>query len=366
MLLQSLIVYLTLLAFMAFFAYRSQYNGKKLQILFTILGFAIVFGCRYGVGVDMLAYKRIYDQLLQYGTIPDNIETGYVYLMELCTYFNCHYSVYFTLIAFLQILFSILALRNSKEIWSWYCFALILCCQWLSLCNGMRQALAYSIFAYALTFIPKRKWLIHYSLIIIMSTIHKSALVLLPIYPLLTYRKNWFNNIKLQLLLLAVSLILMKVGIISTALSYCESIINALGYNGYLDSAYASKVSKEVSAGIGFIITILIFIFCICYSNKVKKFYADTMMPYFYNLFFVGVILKYLFISSQLFSRVNWYFLNFDVFIIAFTLAYLHKTRNNMFYILLCLCLLTFVAVILRGDENTAYFYFFWQQNLYR
>lgn len=177
MLLQSLIVYLTLLAFMAFFAYRSQYKGNKLQILFTILGFAIVFGCRYGVGVDMLAYKRIYEQLLQYGTIPDNMETGYVCLMELCASFNCHYSVYFTLIALLQILFSILALCNSKEIWSWYCFALILCCQWLSLCNGMRQALAFTIFAYALTFIPQRRWKIHYLLIILMFSIHKSSLI---------------------------------------------------------------------------------------------------------------------------------------------------------------------------------------------
>lgn len=368
---QTLIVYISLaIAMILLCRYYAKFPyGKNSYLNWVLILYSIIFGFRYGVGVDYFSYKEIYEYLSKRGElIYIGIEPGFLFLMELCGNLGTNYVFFFTLLAFLQIYFLFKAFRNEKFIMPYLAYTLMASCIWLTFSNTIRQNLAFCIFVYSLPFILKRNWKAYYIFCLLAFSFHKSAALLFLLYPLFVWKKEWINNVKLQLILYAISIILMNINIIPNILSLIEGFILSTPYAGYIDTDSEDKlssISSEVSLGIGYYVITLTAILQMIYSKRIKEIFPNSIYTLTYNLFFIGALWRNIFVSSLIFNRVNYYLFGFSFIIGAYTLFYLYRKNIRMFYFLAFLYFLIFVGNMSNMDSNTSKYYFFWQEDSY-
>lgn len=368
---QTLLVYILLSIFVVFFCYVSAKQKREKWMYIAIAIYALVFGFRYGVGVDFISYKEIYECILAGRPSYYEFEPGFMFFIYLLTDMGFPSEIFFMLIAFFQIFFVFKGIDN-KDIYPYLAFTFMAGCVWLTYSNGLRQQLVFCIFVYTLHFIKERKWIAYYSIIAICTTIHDSAWLMMILYPILVYREEWIKNIKLQYILLAISLAVMNINIIGEVTARFGGLIESLGYAHYVDDTnianetYSNLLYKETEWGIGAFVILFINIFLIFWSNKIKGYYNSKFLTYSYNLFFIGVLWTYVFNNSSIFSRINYYFIGFQYIIAAYTLMYLIRTKKKQAsIIMIILYLLLFVGYMYKMETNTTMFLFNWQDELF-
>lgn len=364
--LQTVLVYSTLSAiFILLFYLRSLNKNNSLYAILAILLFSIVMGVRYGVGVDYLAYKDLYETYRQYRIIDYfRMEYGFALIIKLCAILDCHYTVFFGLIAFFQAFLIFKTFEDREYLYPYLAYTFMIGCIWYEFCNGMRQELAFCLFVFAIKYIQNKKFLPYLITIIVASLIHRSGILLLLLYPLFYKNNDWFKSISIQYIFLCVALILSQLNIIDPVLNIISPYLHILNYEDYLNNS-PEKLSHEVSIGLGFVNLLCIHLIQIFYSNKVKRYFKDISFNIIYSIYLIGVIWNYLFLHSQLFLRFNYYLLGLQFIVSAYVLRYLHKKSIPMFCLLLLLYFLIFISFLI--DSETSYFkyYFFWQANEY-
>lgn len=359
---ETITLYVILIAVCTSLAYLAQKTERFEYVAYAIIAYSILFSMRYGVGVDHLDYLHTY-LLPPESTDRENLEIGFLAFMRGCQYINLHFTIFFGIIAFTQLYLIFRAIKDYRSIYTHLMTTFLVGCVWLSFSNGMRQILAFALFTYAITLIDKKKPIWHYICLIAACLIHKSAIILLPLYPLLRFRRIWFSNIKTQLILfgLAVSISILSINLLELFSTIISKGAELLGYDYYTQNMKNKLLYDEnITIGLGFLINATIDFIIIFFSNKVKDEYKKTWMPVAYNLYFIGTLINYAIIRSHLVRRINCYFYGLDFIIGAFTLAYLYKEKKLFYFIILGLYIIKFIAVMSKMEQNTALFRFFW------
>ncbi len=368
--LYSVFVYLLTLLLMLFFntvsisntRIRTNATPKSNIPLLSILVFAVVFGIRYDVGIDHLRYIEQYNIVNELNIAVDT-EIGYLTVERLFSYFDFHYSIFFTFIAGLQLFLICYALKDNYEVVGWMFVTFMLSTIFLNFMNGIRQEIAFCFQAVAMYYLSNRKFVVSYICIFLAICFHTSALLLLPIPLLYIKNTSYFNNIPFQVTLLfisiAVSILYKPAVLIFTSLI---DILEIFGYDGYKYMVLGGDLSflePKRETGLGFIILIFMNLLNVLNSKRVKLYYGSTLLNIMYDLYFIGVIYSYIVSGSLILGRVNYYFYNFSFIISAFTMSYLYKVPSKWNKILLLtfigIYFLVFCAVvILRGVESCA------------
>lgn len=360
MVIQTLLIYLLLILVLYLASKSAEQNNEFFIIVVAVLFYAIIFGLRSGVGVDFWGYKEWFDYSAAGFGAYKNMEPGFNLLINLCVRLGLSFSFFLGLIAFCQLLLIYMAVKPYKSVYSMLALTFMLGCVWLTYANGLRQQLAFCIFAYSLHFISQKSGIKYYLCVLIACTFHTSALLLVIFYPIFTFRQEWFRHRSIQFTLLMFALILSSMSLVTSLIDPVEQLANVLGYGHYFDMD-DSQLSHEINIGIGFFINLILTICLIYNSASVKKYYNNSFVNNIYDLFFIGVIWQYVFIDSMLMSRINYYMLGFQYIWGALSLTVLAKTNRNQYYIILGLYILVFIAVLYRMNENTALFMFNWQ-----
>lgn len=374
--LQTYIVYIVLFIMMLFLSILASERKESTLLTVAIFVYSIIFGMRYGVGVDHLSYLTEYLHISYGHEITfDDTEIGYRYIRNSLAKIGFHYTIFFALIAFIQLWLVFKTVKKNPTIYPYLVATFFLGCIWLTYSNGLRQQLAFCIFAYSLLYINNKKQLpIHYLLLLLAYSMHTSALILVVVAPLLLVKKDWFSNVKIQSTILLVAIIIGKLPQMETwlfslegNLGIFESLMEESGYNEYFGYDDGDRIFKDSGqGGLGYYISLLINFIIIWYSSKVKKYNENNeIVTYIYNLGYIGIVLYYLFINSAMIGRINYYFYGFVYIFGAYTLHYLYHKNKKTFVLLIVLYGLTFIAHMYRMYDNTAAFYFFWQQDLY-
>lgn len=331
---------------------------------------------RYGVGVDHLSYMAEYQRItLGLSNRFDDTETGFRFIRDTLAQWDVHSAIYFGLIAFIQLWLVFKAVKSDKFIYPYLVISFFLGCIWLTYANGLRQQLAFGLFAYSLLFVDSKKLLpLHYILLLLAVSMHQSAVILFILAPLLRKKWDWFTNIKVQYLLLAVAIIIGRLPQIESWLiatednmGILEGYLEETGYDQYYSYNDGENIFRDKgTTGIGYFIEMAINIVLIWFCNATKQFNKnDKLVSYIYNFTYLGILLHYAFIASPVIARVNYYFYGFAYVFGAYTLHYLYNRHRKMFWVLLGLYMLTFIGTMYRMHDNTSAFYFFWQRDLY-
>lgn len=353
---------------MMYFSYIGRAKGQWKYMVYAVIAYTIVFGIRYGVGKDYINYLQNFEAYATSEThwgMSQSFELGFHFLTQTIAAINLHPTIYFSVIAFMQLFLTLLPFKKETELYPYIIFTFMVGCTWLSYANIVRQTIALSIGIFAIKFIVEKKVWHFYITAFIALTMHLSAVLLFLFYPLFNYRKEWFRNIKFQLLLLVIGLFLMKINIIMSLAQNFESLILITGYEEYLSDDQAQNLDRDVDFGFGFVVMLCINTLLILFSNKVKDYFQSKYLNIVYNLFAIGVPLKYILVSSITFSRLNCFFINMTFIVAAYTLRYAHKNNRLLFFALCALYVLTLAAIIFKAEGNTALYIFYWQDDLY-
>ena len=350
-------------------SYIARAKKQWKYMVYAILAYTIVFALRYGVGADYLNYLnnyKAYSTSTGHWGVSQSFEIGFTLLTQLMANLHLHPTMYFGAIAFIQLYFTVLPFKKTDaDLYPYIVLAFMLCGTWLSFSNVLRQAIAFSLWAYALRFIAEKKPWQYYTTILIAVSMHFSAIILLVFYPIFNYRKEWFRNTYIQLLGLGIALVIMNINIIQSLIMQFETLIVFAGYEDYLNKDQMQVMITNVSVKLGFLLTLIFNILLIIYSKKIKDYFKSNYLTISYNLFYIGVLLWYILISSIGFRRLNFFFINLNIIIAAYALLYARRNNRTLFIVLIILMALTFIALMSKAYENDTLYLFYWQSNLY-
>lgn len=332
------------------------------------LSFAFVFGCRWDVGVDHLDYLYTY---LNGGSGRHEKLFGLVetFLSEN----GFHFAFYFGFWALWDIVLLFYCVKDHKYIFPFLAVMLMLTSTYLSMMNTMRQHAAMVVFLVSLHYIDKKKFIKYLVCCLVAVLLHKSAVILLVLYPILSRKNDWFKSRLLQLLLYAVCFYLQF---------YFDSVVEwiekpftwfseELDYERYnMDMLFSDRWSRDKfgqNTGLGPIINIIRILPVILCSRKLKLYFDFPLFKIIYTLWFTGVLLALLFGSSIILNRIVMYFTIIKAIMYSFFLYYCFKSKSNLNRILGVVLILLFMALFtnyVMNPMSKAQFSFFWQHEI--
>lgn len=319
-------------------------NKSILSVAFvlSVIYFAIIAGMRSGVGVDHETYTGFYNDIQRQGwTYRETLEPGFFYTINIFAKSGLHSAFFFALWGALQIIFIYCALTQYKKVLPYVALAIMLGPYFLEWMNGIRQATVCCMFVFASHFIIERKICKYIITILIASTIHKSALLLLPLY-IFSYSSSYLKNRYINVAVLIVCVFLGTSSIWGSYLSSATGIFQLLGYNSYAENFdVILDDTREMSWGPVRILLFIKDLLIIWFYPKVCSFFKqDKWVSLSFTLFFWGTCLyNLLVLSGIIFTRPLMYFKIFGLVMTGLTMYYLVTSKRYLeFYIFGFIC----------------------------
>lgn len=344
-------------------------NNRFLQpeIIVIIAAFTFIFGCRYGVGVDYFHY--LYDY--QIGSERE-LELMFRTISNFLSSHHMHFATYFSIWAFLQITLLLYAFRNYRFIVPYLLLYLIIGNYFMSMMNIIRQQIAALIFLCSIQFIDERKPLKYYLCVALAFLFHRSAVLMVVMYPILRFKDDWFRKISVQLILLAIAVFFsfrfdLVTRFIETPFVWISS---TLGFERYQMSLLGNETLDDMNrfganTGFGIFVSLFKCLPIILLSKQLKEYYLSSFFNMLYSMWFVRVLANFAFGSSITLNRPFIFFTDISIAMVAFFTYYCFKSKNTGKILLgiamILVYLVMFLFILSNGKLNTSEFTFFWQ-----
>ncbi len=363
MLVQSFAVYSLLTALMLLVAWQASRSRSWGMMVLAILAYAVVFGYRYGVGRDYFIYLNMFETIRDGRILYRPCEWGFLQLIALLCNLGYDTTVYFAVTSFIPVYLAFRVFKDEPRLYVPVVAVFMLYAFWQPTANLVRQCFAVGLFALAVNAIYKRQWLSYYLLVALAFIFHKSALVLVLVYPIFALNrfKPFFNNVIAQIVLFVLAFGLMQLNVLELLVKVFFNIIVLMGYAD--SAAFENYTFTHTSLGLGFAIRMAVNLMIICHSNEIKAYFKDSPVAIFYDIWFVGVVLGIIFVQSMSVMRMLLYCTQIAIFVMAYALEYFRCNDRQYYYLMLVFMLLTFAATILAGDVNTSSYIFNWQED---
>ena len=153
---------------------------------------------------------------------------------------------------------------------------------------------------------------------------HKSAVIIFPAYFIWRNRSEWFTNTIIQTAILIGCFASTFFDILPALMTIFQKLIELVGYGNYLDDITNLTFDKQF--GFTKYIEFFSLLTIVLFSNKIKKHFNSDLVNIMYDLFFIGICCKYLFMGSMLFRRMALYFIDFYFVFYGIALAYFKDT----------------------------------------
>ncbi|UXH42767.1 EpsG family protein [Rossellomorea vietnamensis] len=306
----------------AVFANGVYFNIKpnKLLVMLTLLTLVLVSGLRINMA-DTYFYMHSYviTQFSWEGVFGQRDFGFYILQLLLKKYVSTDPQILIFITALLTNFFIVLVLYRYSRMLELSLYVYITGGLYLTSMNGMRQFLAAAIIFIATKYIFDGNWLKYISLVILASTFHQSALVLIPIY-FLVRRKAWT---KTTLVLLLIS-VLIVVGYNQFSELLFKAIDNTQygGYDNFTEGG--ANILRVIVHSIPVIIAYI-------GRERLSELYPKG--DYIVNLALLGSI--FLIISTQnwIFARFNIYFGLYQVILISWVIKLFGKKDQRIIYL---------------------------------
>ncbi|MCR4926263.1 MAG: EpsG family protein [Clostridiales bacterium] len=192
-----LIYYLLLVMVLALAYPLCIYKPSKIKkAAYISITFAYLLGLcvfRYGIGNDFFSYIKIFENISQTpfsDIFKSDLEIGFFAITKLITSLTMNTDVIYAVFALIILLpVAVVIYKHSDNIWL-SCYLYICLTFYYTSFNFIRQSIAASIIFLGYRFIKEKKPLIFILFILLATTFHYTAIILLPIYLLSLIKPN--------------------------------------------------------------------------------------------------------------------------------------------------------------------------------
>lgn len=356
------------LLYMVTIMYSYRFGWKRFN-WYAIISFTLLLGLR-GNGIDYDIYDRAFHKLVENNAslFSDNylntlkyfgvhFEIGHLVYIKLISLFTHNSIFFFSMLAFIQVFFFDLFVQQFKKkrerfFLAFFFFTTLVFC---NVFNGMRQFAAFLMFINGYKFIANRDLKKYIVWVLVVSTIHKSILIMLPFYFFID--KDFLPIRKIQAVMYLVMMFFSNV--FSNEL---RSVLYGLNYatnEGY--SGYFQRDVFELDTTLSpFVVLFRLstFFFLLFYSKRFKERYGRIGVIS-YNFLFIGCMLQELsFNLAILRMNIYFYYVGFIVMaLISYNNLYerKRKLKEKIFtYGMLMLHFAWFANCVLKGASGCA------------
>lgn len=353
----STIIYLlifTVTSFLSEISIRLRKKSRNEILFFLLIIFliclvpAIFAGIRYDVGTDFFNYTRIFHQINS-GLFVQT-EPFYTILNRLVGLLGGNINTVFFIINFLTVLFIYIFLYDYKESISvglgMFIFLVVF---YNSSLNIIRQILSMSVVLYSYKYIDSNKMIKFLLFSLLAISIHKTAVVTLPIY----FVYNYFAEKKLvNKILIYIIATLLVINYEAVIKFIALEVLRDPYYLMYLEGSSENLVDVGFGIFLIFIPPIMIGIFFYkVLKNKNKSF------EFYFFLLIIGFILRLIaYTGIPYLGRIGNFFYIAIVWLVPYYFRVISKLKKYFWivYLLIMIMILTwFIVYILSGGDGT-------------
>jgi len=326
---------------------KKENDVSLIMTLIIVLLLSLLSGLRSSIGDTgyyLYSYKYIIPNTSEIISAKD---WGYILMQRILLYFKFNSQMYLILIALITIFSIILTLKKYSVSFSTSLFIFICSGIYISTMNGMRQYLVASIVFAATTLIIKNKPILYIILIIILSTIHSSVLIMIPVY-FIVKKRAWSKSI------VVFTFIFLTIFVLFNSLfKYFSVVLSSTQYEGYVNT-----FGSEDYAGVN-ILRILVALVPVTLSfilrNKIKSTewnIYDLCTNFSLLNFFMILLGSY----NWIFARIAIYFDFYNLLLIPLLLWNIDKKNRMLLLFILMVCYVLFLREELQPYIYTSYY----------
>lgn len=290
-------------------------NQRNLSLLLAFLLMTLFVGLRYNVGTDYENYSMIYDS---YSTF---LEPGFQILVNWLNERHLSSQWLFFIMAALTYAFLYAGLKLFEGVKIPLTLFLLTICTYSFICNGIRQALAMSVFFFSYYFIVKRKIVFFVICIFFAALFHSSSLILLPLYFVLNYK----IPTKFCYIIYFLSFIFLFIDVGGYFTPYTNIGEDYENYEKYMN--YVEKYDGYLGPGVIMEIINYAVIFVAAINAELHK-----KRPALFNLFLLCTITMNMRVGVPIMIRIQEYFVIFTYIMIPLVI---YDIRNIRFRFIL-------------------------------
>ncbi|GAB6455717.1 biofilm exopolysaccharide biosynthesis protein EpsG [Bacillus luti] len=297
---------------------------NQFLILMAALSLILVSGLRTNIG-DTYFYMHAYNVTeFNWEHIQNNKDKGfYIFQMILKGYTDDPQAMVF-ITALITNLLIVLTLYKYSRLVEISLYVYITSGMYLVSMNGIRQYLAAAIIFAATKYIFDGNWKMYILIVLIASTFHQSALVLIPLYFLIR-RKAW-SGITFLLLFLAV---LIVIGFNQ----FTEMLFKAIE-----DTQYGQY--KEFHEGGANILRVAVdsVPLILAYIGRDRLREVFPKCDYIVNMALLGTVFMFISTQNWIFARFSIYFGLYQLILIAWVIKLFTKKDQKLIYYSILVC----------------------------
>lgn len=353
-------VYWFMMAWVIFFGILAQVTSKRVcvgeylgedvyepraHLFMAVVTFAVIVffaGIRTTVG-DTTAYIKMFDDYPLFQNAHDVIfdssarEPGFrLFSILIKTFISDNYNVWFSIISLISGICVMYPIYKYSCNFGVSAFLFMASCQFTWMFNGIRQFLVAAIMFSCTGLILKNKALLYIIIVCILSTIHKSAFILIPMY-FIAQGEPWNKRTMLF------------IGCIVLAMLFTSKFTNLLTdvveQTDYASSVNEFKATDDGTSPIRILVESIPIIMAFFYRNKIK----DKLTPIIKLSINMSLIASGLYIISKIASsgillgRLPIYFSMYNLILLPWLLNNIFdKREKDLVYYIMVICYFVF------------------------
>lgn len=301
---------------------------NRIFMLGTMLCFVLVSGLRSNIG-DTYFYKHSFETNdFTWDYVQSQKDVGFGILqMLLKTYSGNPQILIFTTAAITNILI-ILVLYKYSRMFELSTYVYITSGLFLVSMNGLRQFLAAAIAFAATKYLIERSWIKYFLVVGLASTLHLSALVLIPIYFFVKYRA-WS---KATLVLLSFALLIVL------GFEWFSSVF----FSTIKDSHYAEYQNFQ-EGGASFlrvVVTAVPILVAYIGKEKLRKLFPES--DFIVNLSLIALAVMLISTQNWIFARLAIYFQLYQLVLVGWIVKLFRDREQRFVYLGIIICYLLY------------------------
>ena len=336
---------LVLISYLLLFMARQVENKNKGLALTTIgiviVAFCLISGFRSNIG-DTETYMQSYTVLANNQSMEFSQDVGFNTMSLFLTYLSPDPQLLILFTAIIIAVCNLVTLARYRK-YSYYelqVYLYVTSGYFLTTMNGIRQALSAAILFSFTHLITKGKFLLYLIVVLVVSTFHQSALVMIPVY-FLARLKPWSK--RLMLISLAVFGFVIA---FDTMLPFVFDVLQNTQYGYYEEyfmennwggSSLIRTVINYVPVGLAFML-----------RREIKEKWSESDI--FVNMSLFNALVMTVSLKNWIFARFSYCFQPYNFVLLPLIVSVLprEKERRVLYYLLL-VCYLIFMLVEQTG-----------------
>ena len=353
-------VYWFMMAWVIFFGILAQASARKVcvgeylgeevyearaHLFMAVVTFAVIVffaGMRNRVG-DTEAYIKMFNDYPLFQNAHDIIfdssarEPGFrLFSILIKTYISDNYTVWLSIIAVISGICVMIPIYKYSCNFGVSAFLFMASCQFSWMFNGMRQFLVAAIIFSCTGLILKNKTLLYILIVCVLSTIHQSALLLIPMY-FIAQGEPWNKRTMLFIGCIVLAMLF--------ATRFTNMLTDVVEQTDYASSVNEFKATDDGTSPIRILVESIPIILAFLYRNKIK----DKLTPIIKLSINMSLIASGLYIISKIASsgillgRLPIYFSMYNLILLPWLLKNIfEKKEKDLVYYIMIICYVAF------------------------